>query len=123
MKTKDVVRKKILTNGFTPKELFSLRKDYKNIRNTFNPKLIVDVTLLSNIYKQAKNALSPLQINLPVALFFLIPPVISGNVSYYFMPFFFILSGFWDVYSSARQNNIAVVCQLKLIRLGVRLIF
>ncbi len=120
---KDKIRNKIATNGFTRKELYSLRRDYKDAKKTFHPDLTKELNFQYVIYKHAKAALSPVKIFVPAALFFLIPPLVSKNYSYFFMPVFFCLFGLWDVLSTARENKITLINQMKLIKLAIRIMF
>ncbi|EEM8095963.1 hypothetical protein DER63_13835 [Salmonella enterica] len=121
--TKEKIRDKIVTNGFTLKELLSLRRDYKDTKKTFHPDLTKALSFQDVIYKKAREALSPVKIFAPVALFFLIPPLVSKSYSYFFMPIFFCLFGLWDILSTARESKITIVNHMKLIKLAVRIMF
>ncbi|WP_318366238.1 hypothetical protein [Enterobacter sp.] len=117
------LRGKVANNGFTLKELLILRKSYRKVRNIFHPKLTQDLGFIEVILQNANNSLSALQIYLPIALFFLIPPIVSGREDLFFMPFLFFIFGLWDIYSTARANYVGVLTQLKLMKLGIRILF
>lgn len=59
--TKEEIRDKIVTNGFTLKEFLSLRRDYKDTRKIFHPDLIKELSFQDVIYKKAREALSPIK--------------------------------------------------------------
>lgn len=90
--TKDKIRTKIVTNRFTRKELLSLRRDYKAVKKTFHPDLTKGLNFQDVIYKHAQEALSPIKIFVPVALLFLIPPLVSKSYNY-FMSIFSVCLG------------------------------
>ncbi|EBZ5771633.1 hypothetical protein EC412_05020 [Salmonella enterica subsp. enterica serovar Redlands] len=97
------VRDKIISNGFTKKELLALRNNYKKIKNTFHPKLTKDLVFIKVIQKTSRDSLSPLQIFFPVALFFLIPPIVSGEMNMFFMSILFSMFGCWDICATAKK--------------------
>ncbi|EBP4342235.1 hypothetical protein UK30_10310 [Salmonella enterica] len=120
--TKDKIRNKIATNGFTRRELLSLRRNYKDTKKTFHPNLTKDITLTDIIYETADKSIS---LFFPaISLFALILGIVlEKGAAYLFMSVVFLLLTFINIYLQAKDNDINITTQFKLIKLGIRILF
>ncbi|HFX4198092.1 TPA: hypothetical protein ACIELY_004663, partial [Escherichia coli] len=116
------VRRKIITNGFKYNELFSLRHNFKNIKKTLHPNLTKDLTLIDVIYDSAKDALS---LWFPAVAFFafILGILLERGAAFFFMSAVFSIFSVMILCSDAKNNNVKIITQLKLIKLGIRILF
>lgn len=116
------IRNKIITNGFRRDELFKLRQSYKNVKKTLHPDLTKDLAFADVIYDCAKDAMS---LWFPAVAFisFFLGIVLDRGAAFFFMSAIFSILSVMIIFSDAKGNRVNIITQLKLIKLGVRILF
>lgn len=116
------IRHKIITNGFENNELFRLRHNLKNIKKNLHPNLTKDLTLIDVINNCAQDALS---LWFPAVAFFafILGILLERGAAFFFMSAVFSIFSILILRSDAKGNNVKIITQLKLIKLGLRILF
>ncbi|MEW5291556.1 hypothetical protein ABW286_20655 [Erwinia papayae] len=114
-------RDKIASNGFSTRELLSVRSIYRELKNVYHPELTSELTLESVILEEARKSFS-------IIKYYLVAVVLSALAGFFFrgydslfMPVGFILLILFEIRSSAKNARRTPVTELKLMKLAVRL--
>ncbi|MCX8959085.1 hypothetical protein EHW66_20565 [Erwinia psidii] len=112
-------RDKIISNGFSTRELLSVRWIFRELKQVYHPKLTQDLSLEAVITEEARKSLSFQKYYLVAVLFSVLIALLSGRPDYLYMPAAFLLFMLYEIYASARIGKRTIACEIKLMKLAI----
>lgn len=113
---------KIRSNGFTQKEFLKFRSIYKEVKQTFNPNITQDISLISIIKNDAKDAYTNIKLYIFAFSFFVFGSLIIATAKEALI-FALIITAiaFFNIFTTAKEKKTSIATELKLIKLFFRL--
>lgn len=114
-------RDKIVSNGFSTRELLSLRWIYRELKKVYHPELTRELTFEKVIAEEARKSFSLTKYYLLAFVFFSLTALFFERPDFLFMPAAFLLLAVSDIRSSAKNRKRTMACELKLMKLAFRM--
>lgn len=112
---------KIANAGFSKRELFGFKRQFRELKNIYHPNLTDKLTLQGLIQEEAKKSVIMTRYYIVAIVVFTIAAFIFREWSYLYMPAGMLFFALLDIRSSAREAKRTIKCQIKLMKLAVRL--
>ena len=114
---------KIASAGFSKQELLGFKRQFRELKTIYHPDLTSELTLQSLIKEEARKSIALTRYFVAAIVIFTLAALMFGRWSYLYMPVGMLFFALLDVRSSAKEAHRTLKCQLKLMKLAVRLWF
>ena len=116
-------KEKVANAGFSKQELLGFKRQYRQLKAIYHPKLTAELTLPGLINEEARKSIIMTRYYIVAILFFTVAAAMFDDWSYLYMPAGMLFFALLDVRSSAKEENRTIACQIKLMTLAVKLWF
>lgn len=121
MDRKTEIRKKILSNRFTPQNYNAFKTNMKIVKKRYHPDLTADLDLTESITQMAENnsSLKGLAFMLMIMLLFFLQELARGGVTFSIGVMILVIA--FSIWINVRNRNLPFTTELRLMKLAWRL--